>query len=74
MLFRSLSRGLIGAQAPVVGLGVGSFLAERIAADLGREYQSFAALAGVAHDDQRAVDVCGPAFAVARLASALPMS
>jgi probable H4MPT-linked C1 transfer pathway protein len=68
---RQLSRGLLEAHAPVVGLGAGSFLAARVAEELGREYIGFAALAGVAPDLQHAVDVCGPAFAVARLASAL---
>lgn len=65
---RQLSRGLVSEAAPVVGLGVGRFLAARIAAQLEREYVSFADLAGVAREHARAVDVCGPAFAVARLA------
>jgi (4-(4-[2-(gamma-L-glutamylamino)ethyl]phenoxymethyl)furan-2-yl)methanamine synthase len=66
---RQLSRGLLAPRAPVVGLGVGRFLVARIAIELGREYRSFAALAGVAPKLQEVVDVCGPAFAVARLAS-----
>ena len=68
---RQLSRRLLGSDAPVVGLGVGSFLAARVAEELGREYLEFAALADVAPELHRAVDVCGPAFAVARLASSL---
>jgi probable H4MPT-linked C1 transfer pathway protein len=64
---RQLSRGLLDSQAPVVGLGVGKFLAERLAQELGRDYRDFAALAGVAPGQRDAVDVCGPAFAVARL-------
>ena len=65
---RQLSRGLLGDAAPVVGLGVGRFLAAQVAARLKREYVDFAVLAGVAPEDVSAVDVCGPAFAVARLA------
>jgi hypothetical protein len=66
---RQLSRGLLDSQAPVVGLGVGRFLVARIAAELGRDYRDFAALTGVAPELHDAVDVCGPAFAVALLAS-----
>ena len=69
---RQLSRGLLDSQAPVVGLGVGKFLVARIAAELGREYRDFAALAGVAPQLRDAVDVCGPAFAVACLANPQP--
>jgi len=64
---RVLSRGLIGPDAPVVGLGVGSFLAARLAADMQRRYVDFAELAGVAADDRLRVNTCGPAFAVAAL-------
>ena len=64
---RVLSRGLIGRDAPVVGLGVGSFLAARLAADMERRYVDFAELAGVAADERLAVNTCGPAFAVAAL-------
>ena len=64
---RQLSTGPLEAHAPVVGLGAGDFVAGRVAEELGREYIGFAALAGIAPDLQRAVDVCGPAFAVARL-------
>ncbi len=66
---RQLSRGLLDSQAPVVGLGVGKFMAEQLAKDLGRDYRDFAALAGVAPERRHAVNVCGPAFAVARLLS-----
>jgi probable H4MPT-linked C1 transfer pathway protein len=65
---RQLARGLLDSQAPLVGLGVGRFLVAHIAAELGRQYRDFAALAGVAPRLQDAVDVCGPAFAVACLA------
>lgn len=66
---RQLARGLLDVDAPVVGLGVGKFLVQRVAAELGRECRDFAALAGVSPRLRDAVDVCGPAFAVALLAS-----
>lgn len=65
---RQLSRGLLGLAAPIVGLGVGRFLAARVAADLGRDYVDFSALFDIAPGQRAAVDVCGPAFAVACLA------
>ena len=65
---RHLSRGVLADGAPVVGLGVGRFMATQIAAQLKREYVDFASLAGVERKHAAAVDVCGPAFAVARLA------
>ena len=64
---RALSRGLIGPDAPIVGLGVGSFLAAQLAAGMERRYVDFAELAGVAVDERLAVNTCGPAFAVAAL-------
>jgi probable H4MPT-linked C1 transfer pathway protein len=64
---RVLSLGLIGPQAPVVGVGVGHFVAARLAGCLDRPYVDFAALAGVPAAEQRAVDTCGPAYAVAEL-------
>ena len=65
---RQLSRGVLDSQAPIVGLGAGKFLVKRVAMELGREYLEFAALAGVSPDLRDVIDVCGPAFAVARLA------
>ncbi len=64
---RALSLGLIGQAAPVVGLGVGQFLAARLAARLDRPYVEFAALADVPAGERLAVNTCGPAFAVAEL-------
>ena len=64
---RALSLGLIGPAAPVVGLGVGHFLAARLAARLDRPYVEFAALAGVPASERIAVNTCGPAYAVAEL-------
>jgi probable H4MPT-linked C1 transfer pathway protein len=65
---RQCSRELLDGAAPVVGLGVGAFLAARSAAALGRAYVDYAALAGIAPPWRAAVNVCGPAYAVARLA------
>jgi len=66
---RQLSRGVLDLRAPIVGLGAGTFFVKRVAAELGRDYLDFAAVAGVAPRWRDAIDVCGPAFAVARLAS-----
>lgn len=65
---RQLARGRIGPDASVVGLGIGSFLAAKLAAALDRRFLDFATLAGMGAEDAPAVDVCGPAYAVARLA------
>jgi probable H4MPT-linked C1 transfer pathway protein len=65
---RQLARGQIGRDAPVVGLGVGRFLAAKLAAVLDRRFVDFATLAGMGAEDAPAVNVCGPAYAVARLA------
>ena len=51
----------------LVGLGIGHFLASRLAARLERPYVEFAALAGVPAGERLAVNTCGPAFAVAEL-------
>lgn len=69
---RALSRGLIGAAAPVVGLGVGHFLAARLAASLDRPYLEFAALCGAPPAERTALDTCGPAYAVAELCRHMP--
>jgi len=65
---RQLSRELLSDTAPVVGTGVGRFIAAQLARELGRPYLDFATLAGVASERVAAVDVCAPAYAVARLA------
>lgn len=65
---RQLSRDLVHDDAPVIGLGIGSFVAEQIARSLGRPYRDFAAIAGITAACRRAVDVCGPAYALAELA------
>ncbi|MBL8527436.1 MAG: H4MPT-linked C1 transfer pathway protein [Burkholderiales bacterium] len=64
---RVAARGGLSAQAPVVGAGVGIFLARRLAARLDRSCVDFATLVrrvGAAADDLMA---CAPAFAVAHL-------
>jgi probable H4MPT-linked C1 transfer pathway protein len=65
---RLLSRGDLDAQAPVVGAGVGRFLAIRLAKRLGRPYLGFESL--FQGGEGRVPDVadCAPAAAVARLA------
>jgi (4-(4-[2-(gamma-L-glutamylamino)ethyl]phenoxymethyl)furan-2-yl)methanamine synthase len=64
---RALSRGLVASTAPVVGLGVGHFLAARLAASLARPYVEFAALLDAPTAKRLAVNTCGPAYAVAEL-------
>jgi probable H4MPT-linked C1 transfer pathway protein len=64
---RVLSRGLLAPAAPVVGAGVGRFLAARLARRLERPYVDFSSLvpAGPAAADWAAT--CAPAAAVAWL-------
>lgn len=67
--WRVLSRGELPAKAPVLGAGVGRFLAARIAQRLQRPYRDFGELCGAA-DAQlgpQAAD-CAPAVALAHLA------
>jgi (4-(4-[2-(gamma-L-glutamylamino)ethyl]phenoxymethyl)furan-2-yl)methanamine synthase len=64
---RQLIRGRIGWNAPFVGLGVGTFLATKLAVAFDHRFVDFATLAGVGAEQAHAVDVCGPAYAVARL-------
>lgn len=66
---RALSRGLIEPSMPVIGAGVGRFLAKQLAMRLGRAYVDFGSLFGcaVAGEGLRAAD-CAPAVAVAELA------
>ena len=66
---RALSRGLVESTVPVIGAGVGRFLAERLAARLGSPYTDFGSLLQTngAVDCLRAAD-CAPAVAVAELA------
>ena len=68
---RTLSRGLVTATAPVVGLGIGHFLAARLAASINCPYVEFGVLFDVPAGERIAVNTCGPAFAVAELARRL---
>lgn len=63
---RNLSRGLIDAQAPLIGAGAGSFLVAELARQLGRDYIDISTLVK-AHNEKtrRWASVCLPAYAVA---------
>jgi probable H4MPT-linked C1 transfer pathway protein len=63
---RVLSRGQLEANAPIVGAGVGRFLAQRLAERMGLPYRDFSEFAGAVKDPDWA-SVCAPAVAVARL-------
>lgn len=66
---RQLSRGLLGDDAPLVGVGCGSFIVRRLAARLERPYRDFADLIDAATPAAAAeVSRCAPAVAVALLA------
>jgi probable H4MPT-linked C1 transfer pathway protein len=64
---RVTARSDLSAHAAVVGAGVGSFLACKLASRLGRPYVDFAALAPLAGARAEDVMAGAPAFAVARL-------
>jgi probable H4MPT-linked C1 transfer pathway protein len=66
-LDRTLSRGLIGAQAPVVGAGVGRYLARDLADRAGRPYRDFAELVAGPHELRDRAAGYAPAAAVAAL-------
>jgi probable H4MPT-linked C1 transfer pathway protein len=65
---RLLSRGELGADAPILGAGVGRFLVKRLAARLGRNYLGFESLFEGTRGQAPDVADCAPAAAVARLA------
>jgi probable H4MPT-linked C1 transfer pathway protein len=64
---RVILQGDLPADAPLVGAGVGSFLARRLAARLGRGYIDFASQVPRNGATADAVMACAPAYAVARL-------
>ena len=64
---RVTARSDLAAHAAVVGAGVGSFLARKLALRLGRSYVDFAALAPLAGARAEDVMAGAPAFAVAHL-------
>ncbi len=64
---RALSRGLPGDGAPLVGAGVGRFLAAQIARRLERPYRDFASLVASSPAAAEWIAACAPAVAVACL-------
>jgi probable H4MPT-linked C1 transfer pathway protein len=62
-----LSAGSPPADAPVVGCGAGRFIAERLAARLGRPYRDLAGLVPANGADPAWIASCAPAVAVALL-------
>ncbi len=64
---RVLSRELLDDSCPIVGAGVGRFLAERLAVRLGLPYHDFADIVGVADDRRESAARCAPAVSVALL-------
>jgi uncharacterized hydantoinase/oxoprolinase family protein len=66
---RVLSGVALSARAPLVGAGVGRFLARKLASRLGRPYREFSALLPPRSADAAWAASCAPATAVALLAS-----
>lgn len=62
-----LSVGSLTADAPVVGCGAGRFMAERLAARLGRRFRDLAGLVPASGVDPSWISACAPAVAVALL-------
>jgi probable H4MPT-linked C1 transfer pathway protein len=69
---RALSRGLMSDDAPIVGAGVGRFLAEMLAGRLERPYIDFAALVSGPREVCGWAACCAPAAAIAALTAAEP--
>ena len=59
--------GCDAADAPVVGCGAGRFMAERLAARLGRRFRDLAGLVPASGVDPSWISACAPAVAVALL-------
>ncbi|MEA2783248.1 MAG: (((gamma-L-glutamylamino)ethyl phenoxymethyl)furan-2-yl)methanamine synthase [Rhodospirillaceae bacterium] len=68
---RTLSRGSIGEDAPLIGAGVGRFLVARLAARLGRPYRDFIDLVSGEPAVREWAARAAPAAAVAALVSRL---
>ncbi len=67
---RVLGGSTAGADAPLIGAGVGSFVVRKAAQRMGRPYQDFAGLIVTEGADAARVSACAPAFAVAALLQA----
>jgi probable H4MPT-linked C1 transfer pathway protein len=67
---RALSRGVVAEDAPVIGAGIGRFLAVALAERLGRPYIDFATLVSGTPEACEWAARCAPAAAVAALAAA----
>jgi uncharacterized hydantoinase/oxoprolinase family protein len=67
---RVLSRETMPPRAPIVGAGVGRFVAKKLAQRLRRPYRDFSALVAAGGADMSWVASCAPAVAVALLANA----
>ena len=66
-----IAREPLDVSAPIIGAGCGRFLAERLAARLGRAYRDVAELMPVAPEAKEMAARCAPAVAVALLAEGL---
>jgi probable H4MPT-linked C1 transfer pathway protein len=62
-----VSRGVVGQAAPILGAGVGRFMAARLAARRGRPYRDLAEAMELPGDIRDAAGRCAPAVAVALL-------
>lgn len=65
---RCFSRGLLSKEAPIVGAGVGRFVARKLATASERPYRDFSELVAIDGADPEWVANCAPAVAVALLA------
>jgi (4-(4-[2-(gamma-L-glutamylamino)ethyl]phenoxymethyl)furan-2-yl)methanamine synthase len=64
---RQLATGLIDSRAPLIGAGAGSFLVQKLAQRLGRNYIDFSTFVNGDVDTLMWVQTCAPAYAVAAL-------
>jgi probable H4MPT-linked C1 transfer pathway protein len=65
---RLLSRGLLGDDAPIIGAGVGRFIAAELAQHRDRPYREFGSLVRGSEVERGRASDCAPAVAVAWLA------
>lgn len=68
---RQLSSGVVGDKAPLIGAGVGRFVARKLALRCGRGYRDFSNLVQFRLSDTEWVNGCAPAVAVALLAQSI---